>query len=328
MSDYDEEVLLQDEQAQVDHDGDVVMKKTRSSSKRKAGFCPSDQALREVEFGEGSQQAAASLSQPSTSVFVHREDDEVSQGQFGVRDIPVPPPIRKPVVGGGDRISGDPATRLLGQLTEYFDSKFNSLKKELVNEHEQISHSLEKRLKTSDHEFRRKGNKVQFEHNTSVSRRMQEARGYLDREPPAVQKAVDMLREGVHLNFVRNKHIIIADSTEGGWQTVQEYIQRDVAEDSDDDRRLRRAELSAVRRKQQRWRGGYRGRGRGGSFGNYSFRGSSGSGNYSQPRFLFGRGAQNQHTQDLCFLCGEPGHWKRACPKRGPASGVAVPSSQ
>ena len=80
MSDYDEEALLQDEEAQVDQDGDVVMKKTRSSSKRNAGFYPSDQAYREMEFVEGLQKAAVSLSKPSTSsASVQREDDEVSK---------------------------------------------------------------------------------------------------------------------------------------------------------------------------------------------------------------------------------------------------------
>ena len=36
----------------------------------------------------------------------------------------------------------------------------------------------------------------------------------------------------------RNKLIRIADKTEGGWSTVEEYQQSELADDSDDDRKI------------------------------------------------------------------------------------------
>ena len=214
-------------------------------------------------------------------------------------------------------IDGPASTRLLGQLTEYFDEKFTVLKRDLVEEHEQISATLEKRLRTTDHEFKRKGNQVQYEHNISVSKQMQEARLSISRDPPAIRRALDSLEEGLEINYLRNKHIIIADTCEGGWQTVQEYTHREVADNSDDDKRIRKAEAAAVRKIQQKKKtGGFRGRGRG----SYSFRGSGGYG--ETPRYS--RGPQ---PNDLCFLCGQSGHWKRYCTKRSSAASATVTSA-
>ena len=49
----------------------------------------------------------------------------------------------------------------------------------------------------------------------------------------------------------RNKLIKIADRTEGGWTTVEEYQQIDYADDSDDDRKIRQANARALQKKRR-----------------------------------------------------------------------------
>ena len=44
----------------------------------------------------------------------------------------------------------------------------------------------------------------------------------------------------------------MADSSEAGWQTVDEYEQKNIASDSDDDKRIRKAETSALRKLQRK----------------------------------------------------------------------------
>ena len=46
-----------------------------------------------------------------------------------------------------------------------------------------------------------------------------------------------------------NKLILIADSAEEGWEVVNEYQRRDLAEDSDDDKRIRQAEARAFQKR-------------------------------------------------------------------------------
>ena len=69
----------------------------------------------------------------------------------------------------------------------------------------------------------------------------------LAQRPPAVEKARSLLQEGQKLIFVRQKKIRIADRSENGWATVKEYEEDELAENSDDEKRLSRAEVRAGR---------------------------------------------------------------------------------
>ena len=48
----------------------------------------------------------------------------------------------------------------------------------------------------------------------------------------------------------RNKMIKVADKSSGDWQTVEKYLSDSIASDSDDERKLRAAESTALRKKQ------------------------------------------------------------------------------
>lgn len=53
------------------------------------------------------------------------------------------------------------------------------------------------------------------------------------------------MKEGEKKLSHRNKLILTADSSEEGWEVVNEYQRRDPADDSDNDRRIRQAESRA-----------------------------------------------------------------------------------
>ena len=120
MSDYDEEVLLNE--GQYDGDGDTVMRTaprdTRSTTKRKASFVPSQEVVDELQQAESAGHVSVdSIVRPRASTSQAVFQQVGSPQPVDIRDIPVPPapPVQRPVVGGGDRIAGDPATRRLGQ---------------------------------------------------------------------------------------------------------------------------------------------------------------------------------------------------------------------
>ena len=244
--------------------------------------------------------------QPSTS---GRGQVDPSQDQAQVQ--PTVQPLGSISAQGQDNI------RLLNTMTRYLDSKFKELKREIVDEQQHLSNNLEKRLKVTDYTFRRKGNKLQFEHNVQVNGHMEDAKEFLVKRPPVVKKAVDSLSAGILMIARRNKEIVMADSSDAGWSTVQEYNLKEVASDSEDDKRIRRAETNAARKLWQQRRRQFTPRGRGRvSYTGYSFReyyGKDRFPNNAQRAYYTGRGASGPQPTDICYRCGEPGHWQRAC---------------
>ena len=74
----------------------------------------------------------------------------------------------------------------------------------------------------------------------------------LQETPPAVEKAKTAVEEGEKLINERQKLIRIADRSEHGWATVEEYEEDELAEDSDDEKKLFKAEARAGRKLRQK----------------------------------------------------------------------------
>ena len=67
-----------------------------------------------------------------------------------------------------------------------------------------------------------------------------------------MEKAVTLLQEGEKLISLHQKSILIADRREHGWATVAEYEEDELADNSDDEKRLFRAEQRAGRKMRQK----------------------------------------------------------------------------
>jgi hypothetical protein len=181
--------------------------------------------------------------------------------------------------------------------------ELSGLKKAVVerqqNEMEKI---VSRRTRERQHTFLRQGNlQFQYDFTDTVRGQVQDALSDLERggsEEAAIlslQKAVEMLERRMRL-------IKMADRSEYGWAVVAEYEADELAVDSDDEKRICRAEKEAEKkwlkkRKRQDDR----------------VDGARGGTGTTQPRATASVGASLRAGP--CFGCGEWGHLKRNCPR-------------
>ena len=212
-------------------------------------------------------------------------------------------------------------TDLLANLTSYFEGRFKEIKQELKEENQALHSQMNKRFKMTEHSFKKNGNKYQYHHNIEVATRVEEAQSLLNKNPPEVKKARDALSEGMDIIEERNKDIMVADTSEGGWDTVNEYRKKQIAEDSEDDKKLRKADTNATRKKEQKrkkhkqtqqrkWQQPYYPRNDYNYNEQYSRRDNRYESNNRQQKPF------NSHFNRYgeCFSCKGTDHWRRDCP--------------
>ncbi|XP_056003248.1 uncharacterized protein LOC125656897 [Ostrea edulis] len=116
-----------------------------------------------------------------------------------------------------------------------------------------------------------------------------------------------------------------------GWKTVNEYQCNEIADNSDDEKKIRSAENRALRHQKQNKRfqpyGTQKTPAAAGSPAQLAFPGASNTfqpfpafQQQQQQPFLYGQGRNKQSRRqpmpyDVCFNCFATGHWKSNCPK-------------
>ena len=101
-----------------------------------------------------------------------------------------------------------------------------------------------KKLKHSEpHKFKRKANEDQYKFNLKLGETLDNAKSAAQKSQ--LEKVKSELDEGEKLLLERQKHIRLVDKSESGWFTVEEYKKHDLAENSDDEKRIFSAERSS-----------------------------------------------------------------------------------
>ena len=176
-----------------------------------------------------------------------------------------------------------------------------------------------KKLKHREpHKFKRKANKDQYKFNLKLGETLDNAKSTAQKSQ--LEKVKSELDEGERLLLERQKPILLADKSESGWFTVDEYKKHDLAENSDNEKRIfsaerrARATLSSLKKKRSSL---------------YAASRRSSLVRLSAPSTSLGSTQQQpQATQPLvpssftvrrpnmgsCFACGKPGHWRSTCP--------------
>ena len=182
------------------------------------------------------------------------------------------------------------------------DGKINGLRSEFNHTTQDV-----KQLKTEQHQWKRVGNKDQFNFNGELLDLVKQAIWASENSKFTYsQEQMVEIKEKLER---RNKLIKIADTSEGGWETVRSYTINDLASDSEDDKKITRAEYRAVRKIKQR-KVNYKKNAPATRSHPYSLDRPAYTGYARQP-FLVG---QHDKKPGSCYNCGDFSHWKRDCP--------------
>nr|XP_034335951.1 uncharacterized protein LOC117692387 isoform X4 [Crassostrea gigas] len=201
-----------------------------------------------------------------------------------------------------NRVVSRQQSELLSSLQNMMDSRLSVFQQNI----QQISASQICKIEDNLNEhyvFRKKGNENQYKHEARVLTKLKEAREHLNcGSDDGVESAKSSIAEGIEMVKNRQKVIKLADSSQLGWKVVQEYQANPIADDSDDEKKMYRAQMRAERkvfngRKRQR-------------FEPYQKKPATVSRMETDER------STSSGKPGRCFDCGAKGHWSRDCTKK------------
>ena len=116
---------------------------------------------------------------------------------------------------------------------------------------DRLDKSEEKRSRASKdtYVYRKKGNRLQAEFNEDVCNRLYKLYDYI--KSGSVRRSKNLVTDLICDVEKRIKCIRLADKSPAGWATVDEYLTDALASDSEDDRKMQRAEKRALDKKKK-----------------------------------------------------------------------------
>jgi len=131
-------------------------------------------------------------------------------------------------------------------IEQQFTARLDQLQREVAMTQATSSQQVLDKLSRKAYTFKKKGCEEQFLFNDKVDERLDAAKSHLEKVTPkdeasklALQQATSELEQGKEAIRVRQKHIRIADRDD--WGAVAEYEADELADDSDDEKRLFKA---------------------------------------------------------------------------------------
>jgi len=173
-------------------------------------------------------------------------------------------------------------------------------------------------LRSTELKWRSDLDKRQFEFNEKIIDSLKPSLALLSvSTDTSATQAANNIKAAIDALHQRQKLIRFAERSTTGWASAYEYEKDDLADDSEDERRLRAAEGRASRKRKEAH--------------SVSSRRFSASANHrapfgwrqvskSGPRRFSPPRAARRPSDNNCFKCGQGDHWANKCPNNGAAS--------
>ena len=149
-------------------------------------------------------------------------------------------PLTETQSGTSDTGRESSTPQLAEQVFELFKGYLTS---QLEKKRKQIK--TESKIEKEACDFKFKGNRKQFEFNSSLDTTLTEIANNAD-NPEEVTRLVG---EGKEKISKRQKLVKLADRNKDGWLVVQEYESDDLASDSEDEKKIRKAKNAAEKKR-------------------------------------------------------------------------------
>ncbi|XP_028418996.1 uncharacterized protein LOC114544607 [Dendronephthya gigantea] len=134
---------------------------------------------------------------------------------------------------------------LINQFKSYLDSKIDSLLSGLSIVNSSQTKKLERQAEGRALKF--PGNKDQFLFNAEVHDLLDESVVLIKKQD--TDSALPKIEAAENLILQRQKKIKLADKSETGWLAVKEYEAEELASDSDDEKRIKKAQELALKKR-------------------------------------------------------------------------------
>ena len=181
-----------------------------------------------------------------------------------------------------------------------------------------------KELKYEPQKFKKRANKDQYKFNLKMAETINSARSAAQKSQ--LEKVKSDFKEGEKLLNERQKHILLAVKLEFGWCSVDEYKQHDLADDSDDEKRVYSAEWRAcvaISTRKKKALASTTGKKPLPNQGPVAWSSSQPQLQSFQASFNFPAFTSCWPNMGTCFACGKPGHWRACCPAKAKQSSSA-----
>ena len=201
--------------------------------------------------------------------------------------------------------------QLLNSLTTLLDNRLEGFQKNIQDSQKSLSDTQLAKIDKSmsdTYKFRKRGNEEQYKHNQKVFIKMKEVNNQIETDNLSQENVNANKRknsEGMDVIKQRQKLIKLVDSSDDGWRVVNEYIANPLADDSDDENKIHKAQSRAdskIKKEKLKTKVDFKTT-------PYSYKKTASTvGNpipvTTNAAFRPGR----------CFFCNERGHWRRECP--------------